>query len=147
MDAYGNSVGCNDNATANVYDPNIALEKKISLDNRCGSGDVDFTDLYYGEDVYCCFSITNLGDETLVGVRLTDPLLKLDVSVPDLAPGSKPWASSAYGPYTVTDDIHNTASASGNSDLYNNSGDDEPIGIPGSADPFANNDDPSDPSD
>ena len=114
VDAYGNSVGCNDNATANVYDPNIALEKKISLDNRCGSGDVDFTDLYYGEDVYYCFSITNLGDETLVGVRLTDPLLKLDVSVPDLAPGSKPWASSAYGPYTVTDDIHNTASASGN---------------------------------
>jgi uncharacterized repeat protein (TIGR01451 family) len=117
VDAYGNSVGCNDNATANVYDPNIALEKKISLDNRCGSGDVDFTDLYYGEDVYYCFSITNLGDETLVGVRLTDPLLKLDVSVPDLAPGSKPWASSAYGPYTVTDDIHNTASASASGNL------------------------------
>ncbi len=117
VDAYGNNVGCNDNATANVYDPNIALEKKISLDNRCGSGDVDFTDLYYGEDVYYCFSITNLGDETLVGVRLADPLLNLDVSVPDLAPGSKPWASSAYGPYTVTDDIHNTASASASGNL------------------------------
>lgn len=117
VDAYGNSVGCNDNATANVYNPNIALDKKISLDSRCGSGDVDFTDIYYGEDVYYCFSITNLGDENLVGVRLTDPLLGLDVPVGDLAADGKSWTSSAYGPYTVTDDIHNIARASASGSL------------------------------
>ena len=114
VDAYGNSIGCNDNATANVYDPNIAIDKKISLDSRCGNGDdADFTELYYGEEVYYCFSITNLGDEDLADVRLVDPLLGLDVPVGDLAAGgSSSWASAAYGPYTVTGDIHNTASAS-----------------------------------
>jgi uncharacterized repeat protein (TIGR01451 family) len=117
VDDYGNTVGCSDNATANVYDPNIALDKKISFDSRCGSGDVDFTDTYYGEVVYYCFSIANLGDESLVGVRLTDPLLGLDVHVGDLASGGKSWKSSAYGPYTVTDDIHNTASASASGSL------------------------------
>ena len=116
VDAYGNSVGCNDNATANVRDPNIALDKKISLDNRCG-GDVDFTDVYYGDDVWYCFSITNLGDENLVDVRLIDPLLGLDVPIGDLAASGGSWTSSAYGPYTVTDDIHNTASASASGSL------------------------------
>ena len=117
VDAYGNSVGCNDNATANVYDPNIALDKKISLDSRCGSGDVDSTNIYYGEDVYYCFSITNLGDEDLISVRLTDTMLGLiDVPVSDLAAG-KTWTSSAHGPYTVTDDIHNIASASASGNL------------------------------
>jgi uncharacterized repeat protein (TIGR01451 family) len=113
VDAYGNTVGCSDNATANVYDPNIALDKKISFDNRCGNGDdVDFTELYYGEEAYYCFSVTNLGDEDLEYVRLTDSLLGLDVYVGDLAAGGGPWTSSAYGPYLVTDDIHNTASVS-----------------------------------
>ena len=113
VDAYGNSVGCNDNATANVYDPDIALDKKISLDSRCDSSDVDFTDVYYGDDIWFCFSITNLGDEDLVDVRLIDPLLGLNEPVGDLAAGGRSsWTSSAYGPYTVTDDIHNTASAS-----------------------------------
>ena len=116
VDAYGNSVGCNDNATANVRDPNIALDKKISLDSRCGS-DVDFTDVYYGDDVWYCFSITNLGDESLVDVRLIDPLLGLDVPIADLAANGGSWTSSAYGPYTVTDDIHNTASASASGSL------------------------------
>ena len=111
VDAYGNSIGCNDNATANVYDPNIALDKKISLDNHCGSGDVDFTEVYYGDKVWYCFSITNLGDEDLVDIRLIDPLLGLDVPVGDLAAGGRSsWASAAYE-YTVTEDIHNTASA------------------------------------
>jgi uncharacterized repeat protein (TIGR01451 family) len=110
VDAYGNSIGCNDNATANVYDPNIALDKKISLDSRCG-GDVDFTEVYYGDDVWFCFSITNLGDEHLVDARLVDSLLGLDVPVGDLAAGGRSWTSSAYGPYTVTGDIHNTARA------------------------------------
>lgn len=117
VDAYGNSVGCNGNATANVYDPNIALDKKISFDSRCGSGDVDFTDIYYGEVIYYCFSISNLGDENLVGVRLSDPLLGLDVPVGELAAGGNSWMSSAYGPYMVTDDIHNTASVSASGNL------------------------------
>jgi uncharacterized repeat protein (TIGR01451 family) len=118
VDTYGNSVSCSDNATANVYDPNIALVKKVSLDNRCGDDDdVDFTDVYYGDSVWYCFSITNLGDEDLTGVRLTDPLLNLDEPVGNLAAGSRPWTSSVYGPYTVTDDIHNTARASASGTL------------------------------
>lgn len=129
IDAYGNSISCDDNVTANVYDPNIALEKKISLDSRCGNGDVDFTDIYYGDVVYYCFSITNLGDEDLAGVRLTDPMLNLDEPVGDLVAGGKPWVSSAYGPYTVTKDIHNTATASASGSLT-----DSPVSHDDSAD-------------
>ena len=44
-------------------------------------------------------------------------------------------------------DIKAIQALSINSDLYNNSGDKEPIGITGSSDSDANSDDPSDPTD
>ena len=59
----------------------------------------------------------------------------------------RPAFLDTYINVLLGDDIDAILALSANSDLYNNSGDDEPIGIPGSADPFANNDDPSDPSD
>ena len=59
----------------------------------------------------------------------------------------RPDFLDTYIDVLLSDDIDAILALSGNSDLYNNSGDDEPIDIPGSADPFANNDDPSDPSD
>jgi hypothetical protein len=59
----------------------------------------------------------------------------------------RPAFLDTYLEVLLGDDIDAILALSGDSDLYNNSGDDEPIDIPGSADPFANNDDPSDPSD
>ena len=66
----------------------------------------------------------------------------------DLPQHQRQWLESVRAMAELLgDDIDAILALSGNSDLYNNSGDDEPIGISGSADPFANNDDPSDPSD
>jgi uncharacterized repeat protein (TIGR01451 family) len=113
VDDYTNAIGCEDNATANVFDPNIAVSKLVSLDSRCGNGDdTDQLTVYYGTPVWYCLSVQNLGTEGLVNVNLSDPLLGLDIDLPDLAAGSRAWESGAYSYGAVTGDIHNTARAS-----------------------------------
>jgi uncharacterized repeat protein (TIGR01451 family) len=118
VDDYTNPISCMDNATANVYDPDISISKYVSLDsdNRCGNGDdVEQVTVYYGTPVWYCFVVQNLGDEDLVNVRLRDEVLGLEIELPDLAAGSEAWESGYYEYGPVEDDIHNTArvSASG----------------------------------
>ena len=118
VDDYTNPISCLDNATANVFDPNISISKWVSLDNRCGNGDdTDQLTVYYGTPVWYCFEVQNLGDETLVNVNLSDSLLGLDMDLADLAPGSRVWESGSYSYGAVTDDIHNTARASASGGL------------------------------
>jgi uncharacterized repeat protein (TIGR01451 family) len=115
VDDYTNAISCADNASANVFDPNIAVSKLVSLDSRCGNGDdTDQLTVYYGTPVWYCLSVQNLGDEGLVNVNLSDPLLGLDIDLPDLEAKSKAWESGAYSYGPVTGDIHNTARASAN---------------------------------
>jgi uncharacterized repeat protein (TIGR01451 family) len=84
----------------------------VSLDSRCGNSD-DSKELtvYYGTPVWYCLSVQNHGDEGLVNVNLSDPLLGLDIDLPDLAVDSKAWESGAYSYGEVTGDIHNRATA------------------------------------
>jgi len=117
-DDYGNVIGCMDNATANVFDPDIAVSKYVSTDNKCGNGDdTDQLTVYHGTPVWYCFSVRNLGDEDLTGISLTDPLLGLSLPVDDLAAGSAAWKSTAYAYGPVTADIHNTATVTGRGSL------------------------------
>ena len=110
VDDFTNPIGCMDDATANVYDPNIAVSKWVSLDSHCGNGDdTAQATVYYNTPVWYCFTVRNLGDEDLVDVKLADPLLGLNLTLPDLSAGSAAWASSAYSYGPVSGDIHNTA--------------------------------------
>jgi uncharacterized repeat protein (TIGR01451 family) len=122
VDDFTNPIGCMDNVTANVFDPNIAVRKRVSLDNTCGNGDdTDEATVYYGTRVWYCLSVRNLGDEDLVDVKLVDPLLGLNLAVPDLAAGSAGWESPAYSYGSVSGDIHNTATASARGKLTRHS--------------------------
>jgi len=112
VDDFTNPIDCMDNATANVFDPNIAVTKVVSLDGSCSNDDTDQVTVYYNTPVWYCFSVENLGDEDLVNVKLSDPLLGLNLDLQDLAAGSKAWESAAYSYGPVAGDIHNTATAS-----------------------------------
>ena len=117
VDDFTNPIGCMDNATANVFDPDIAVTKMVSLDGSCSNDDTDQVTVYYNTPVWFCFSVENLGDEDLVNVHLSDPMLGMNLDLQDLAAGSKAWESSAYSYGPVTGDIHNTATASATGDL------------------------------
>jgi uncharacterized repeat protein (TIGR01451 family) len=118
VDDYANAISCRDDATAEVFDPNIEVTKLVSLDSRCGNAD-DTKELtvYYGTPVWYCLSVENKGDEGLVNVNLSDPLLGLDIDLPDLAVNSKAWESGAYSYGAVTGDIHNRATANADGDM------------------------------
>ena len=110
-DAYGNTVSCGDNASANVFDPNLAVSKTISLDDVCGDeDDTEYADVYYGDSVWYCFTVTNIGTEGLESITLIDQKLNLGFEPFTLASGES-WGPAIYGPVEVTDDILNTARA------------------------------------
>jgi hypothetical protein len=117
VDDFTNPIGCMDNATANVFDPNIAVTKVVSLDGKCGNDDTDQVTVYYNTPVWYCFSVENKGNEDLANVKLSDSLLGLSLDLQDLAANSMAWESNAYSYGPVTGDIHNTATVSATGSL------------------------------
>ncbi|MEP1470950.1 MAG: hypothetical protein ABJK25_08270 [Halieaceae bacterium] len=65
------SESCSDTASVNIFDPQINLDKKVSTDSNCANPQNEIT-VYYGTEVYYCFSVANNGDEDLDAVRLSD---------------------------------------------------------------------------
>ncbi len=117
-DGFENNETCQATAAADVYNPDIDIDKKVSLDATCGNGDdADSLEVYTGTDVWYCFTVSNdhEGAEGLSSVQFNDALLSLvDVTVGygSLASGEV-WNSTAYGPYSRDEEVSNTATVDG----------------------------------
>ncbi|NNF56078.1 MAG: DUF11 domain-containing protein, partial [Acidimicrobiales bacterium] len=96
-DAVGNTVSSSDDASVDVIDPTIEIQKTPDLQQ-----------LLAGETATFDITITNQGDVALTAISVTDPAAPgCDQAVPDLAPGANFTYTCTLD--NVTSDFTNTA--------------------------------------
>ncbi len=88
-DVLQTKVDDTDSAMVSVYDPGISIDK---------TGPAY---AYVGEEITYTITVENTGDHTLTNVKITDPLLDVDLTLPSLAAGA---TYSFDVPYTVMAD-------------------------------------------
>ena len=115
-DGFENDETCQAAASADIYNPAIDIDKKVSLDDICGNGDdADSLEVYTGTNVWYCFTVSNTdegeGAEDLINVLFSDATLGLNEVIGPLAAGGV-WNFMSDS-YPRTADVSNTASVTG----------------------------------
>jgi len=99
-----------DTAVVDEVNPSITIAKTVFLGNTDSCPGDELVTGTAGDIVTYCFIVTNTGDITLSSVVITDPLLGITLSIPNLAPGAD-YTESFQS--TIMGDLTNTASVTG----------------------------------
>jgi len=99
-----------DTAVVDEVNPSISIDKTVFLGNTASCPGQELVTGTNGDDVTYCFIVTNTGDITLSSVTITDPLLGITLSLPNLAPGQ---AYTESYQSTINGDLMNTATVTG----------------------------------
>ncbi|MFC1797437.1 DUF11 domain-containing protein [Pseudomonadota bacterium] len=109
-----NTITCSGTATVNVVDPGLELIKLASTNATCGDADdADTVEIYSGDEVWYCLTVSNTGDVPLEDVLIDDQTLGLvDYAHPDLEDlGVGVSTTIRLGPESPTQDVTNIAYA------------------------------------